>query len=46
MFYGEPVLQDLIEHTKKVVQDIEDYKEMYDQGTDIEELIGSEEDAP
>jgi len=46
MFYGEPVLQDLIEHTKKVVQDIEDYKEMYDQGIEVEELIGSEEDAP
>ena len=46
MFYGEPVLQDLIEHTKKVVQDIEDYKEMYDQGVETEELIGSEEDAP
>ena len=46
MFYGEPVLQDLIEHTKKVVQDIEDYKEMYDQGSEVEELIGSEEDAP
>jgi|TARA_R100001163_G_C5068388_1_gene208601 hypothetical protein len=49
MFYGEPVLQDLIEHTKKVVQDIEDYKEMYDQGVEteeLEELIGSDEDAP
>ena len=46
MFYGEPVLQDLIEHTKKVVQDIEDYKEMYDQGVEVEELIGSKEDAP
>jgi hypothetical protein len=46
MFYGEPVLQDLIEHTKKVVQDIEDYKEMYDQGVETEELIGSDEDAP
>jgi len=46
MFYGEPVLQDLIEHTKKVVQDIEDYKEMYDQGIEDEEPIGSEEDAP
>ena len=46
MFYGEPVLQDLIEHTKKVVQDIEDYKAMYDQGVETEDLIGSEEDAP
>jgi hypothetical protein len=46
MFYGEPVLQDLIDHTKKVVQDIEDYKALYDQGVDIEELTGSEEDAP
>ncbi len=46
MFYGEPVLQDLIEHTKKVVQDIEDYKEMYDQGIEDEEPIGNEEDAP
>tara|TARA_R100000005_G_C4945135_1_gene168018 strand:+ start:617 stop:988 length:372 start_codon:yes stop_codon:yes gene_type:complete len=46
MFYGEPVLQDLIEHTKKVVQDIEDYKAMYDQGVEVEELIGSKEDAP
>jgi len=28
-FYGEPVLQDLIRHSKQVVEDIEEYKEIY-----------------
>jgi hypothetical protein len=44
MFYGEPVLQDLIDHTKKVVQDIEDYKKVYDEDNEIEGLTNGEED--
>lgn len=46
MFYGEPVLKDLIDHTKKVVQDIEDYKTMYDEDNKIEDIMNGEEDAP
>ena len=28
-FYGEPVLQDLIRHSRQMVEDIEVYKEIY-----------------
>ena len=28
-FYGEPVLKNLIEHSKQIVQDIEVYEEIY-----------------
>lgn len=48
MFYGEPVLTDLIDHSKKIVQDIEDYKELYlyDEDADIDEIPEEQADAP
>ena len=32
MFYGEPTLQSLIEHTKLVVTDLEEYRQKYSLG--------------
>jgi hypothetical protein len=47
MFYGEPVLTDLIDHSKKIVQDIEDYRELYlyDEDVDIDEIPEEQADA-
>ena len=47
MFYGEPVLGELIEHTKKIVQDIEEYRELYlyDEDIDVEDTPEEQTDA-
>ena len=47
MFYGEPVLGELIEHTKKIVQDIEEYRELYlyDEDVDVEDTPEEQTDA-
>ena len=41
-FYGEPVLQELIKHSKRMVEDIEEYKDIYtlfeDGPRELEEL--------
>ena len=44
MFYGEPVLQELIDHTRKVNEEIEFYVEKY--SIDDEEYISEEEGRP
>tara|TARA_R110000796_G_scaffold48626_12_gene116521 strand:+ start:712 stop:1119 length:408 start_codon:yes stop_codon:yes gene_type:complete len=44
MFYGEPVLQELMDHAKKVVEDIEEYKSTYDEGNELEDFASEEED--
>ena len=43
MFYGEPVLQELMDHAKKVVEDIEEYKATYDEGNELEDFANEEE---
>ena len=46
MFYGEPILQDLINHSKQLINDIVDIQQQYydiDQG--LEEEYDTEEDS-
>lgn len=43
MFYGEPVLQNLIDHSKQLVEDIEEYKTKYDAADEGIEEIDAEE---
>ena len=46
-FYGEPVLQDLIKHSKQMVEDVKVYKEIYtlfEEGVEGEEEFEEEKD--
>ncbi len=42
IYYGEPTLQRLIEHSKKVVEEIESYKQIY--GLTLEVIENEERD--
>tara|TARA_R100000152_G_C6777385_1_gene207201 strand:- start:442 stop:756 length:315 start_codon:yes stop_codon:yes gene_type:complete len=42
IYYGEPTIQSLIEHSKEVVGEIENYKNIY--GLTMEVIEGDEED--
>ena len=44
MFYGEPVLEELIQRTKLVRMEIEKFQEIYELTTDIEIVDEEEED--
>ena len=44
MFYGEPVLEELIQRTKLVRTEIEKFQEIYELTTDIEIVDEEEED--
>tara|TARA_R110000824_G_scaffold9309_1_gene41707 strand:+ start:7579 stop:7923 length:345 start_codon:yes stop_codon:yes gene_type:complete len=42
MFYGEPILEDLIKRTKLIREEIEQFEQIYELTTDIE-IINEEE---
>ena len=44
MFYGEPILEELIQRTKLVRMEIEKFQEIYELTTDIEIIDEEEED--
>lgn len=45
MFYGEPVLQDLMDHTKEIINEIESYKTRYDMMYEqSDDITGDEND--
>lgn len=44
MFYGEPVLQDLINHSKSLINDLVDLQEKYYEYETIEEEYGTDEE--
>tara|TARA_R100000005_G_C4984017_1_gene192851 strand:- start:70 stop:423 length:354 start_codon:yes stop_codon:yes gene_type:complete len=44
MFYGEPVLQDLIDHSRRLVNDMVDYQEKFYDYETVEEEYASDEE--
>ena len=42
-FYGEPVLQNLMRHSKQVVEYVDDFRNMFDDTKDVLELYEDEE---
>ena len=49
MFYGEPILGNLIRHSKEIVEEIETYKQIYDitnEPAETEEEVESYDEEP
>ena len=44
MFYGEPVLQDLIDHSRRLINDMVDYQEKFYDYETVEEEYASDEE--
>jgi len=43
-FYGEPILQNLVQHSRQVVDEIKDYSEIYTLTDEPDDLLEEEED--